>query len=68
MLEKMGDSPLGGLLRFGPSNPAQKFFDTVGLGGSKALLDELQEGVLLILRACCLGALEHGPPGVVRQL
>jgi len=40
MLEKMGAAPLGGLLRFGPSNPAQKFFDTVGLGGREALLDE----------------------------
>ena len=68
MLEKMGYAPLGGLLRFGPSNPAQKFFDTVGLGGSEALLDEFQESTLLILRAYCLGALEYGPTGVVRQL
>ena len=51
MLEKMGDAPLGGLLRFGPSNPAQKFFDTVGLGGSETLLDEFQESILLVLRA-----------------
>jgi hypothetical protein len=53
----MGDAPHGGLLRFGPSNPAQKFFDTVGLGGSETLLDEFQENAFLILRAYCLGAL-----------
>jgi hypothetical protein len=39
MLEKMDDAQLGGLLRVSPLNPAQKFFDTVGLGGSEGLLD-----------------------------
>ena len=64
MLEKMGDAPLGGLLRFGPPSPTQKFFDTAGLGGgSEALLDEILESVLLIFRAYYLGVLEQGPTG-----
>jgi hypothetical protein len=64
----MGDAPLGGLLRFGPPNPAQKFFNTVGLGGSEALLDEIQESAFLVLRAFFLSPLEHGPSGMVLQL
>ena len=65
MLGKTSDAPLGDLLRFGPSNPAQRFFDTVGIGGSEATLDGLQESVLLILRSYCLGAFQHGPTSVV---
>ena len=67
MPEKTGDSPFGGMLRFGPSNPARKFFDTASPDGSEALLDEFQKRVLPILRACCFGTFEHGPAGVVRQ-
>lgn len=42
MLEKMGNAPLGGLLRFSPPNSTQKFFDMRGLGGGKAALRECQ--------------------------
>lgn len=42
MLEKMGNAPLGGLLRFSPPNSTQKFFDMKGLGGGKATLGECQ--------------------------
>ena len=58
MPEKTEDSPFGGLLRFGPSNPARKFFDTASPDGSEALLDEFQKRVLPILRACCFDTLE----------
>ena len=58
MPEKTGDSPFGGMLRFGPSNPARKFFDTASPDGSEALLDEFQKRVLPILRACCFGTLD----------
>ena len=68
MLEKVGDAPLGGLFRFGPPNPAQKFFDTVGLGGSQALLDEFQQSALSILNASFFSTFEHGPSSVVREL
>jgi len=68
MLEKMSDAPLGGLSRFSPPYPAQKFFDTLDLSGSEALLDKFQKSVLLVLRTSLFSALEHGPSGVVRQL
>jgi len=68
MLEKVVDAPLGDLFRFGPPNPAQKLFDTVSLGGSEALLDELQKSALLILSESFFSTCERGSSSVVREL